>query len=201
MKNLLLLIFVSITINYVYSGDYATCKLIFKDSTVLNGIAKIPYMSDRKVKYQEKYYTSIKRFASDDVEELIFTIDTTTLRYRRILTYKNYGNKTINKSDSWLKVIKTGYLSLYYGYQPMSNAPAINMWYFKKENDTIAYYITGKYSGGLVFTVGTGHDFKQNASYYLSDNKELADKILSSEYKFDDIELIVDLYNDWYNNK
>jgi hypothetical protein len=54
-----------------------------------------------------------------------------------------------------------------------------------------------KYSGGTVLTLDHNSILKKNAADYLSDYAELGDLIEKGEYKIKDIELVVDLYNNW----
>jgi hypothetical protein len=199
MKKYLLILIFSISISNLFGSDFLPCKLTFKNGTTYTGYAKTPDMLDKTVRYKESLNSSAKDITSDDLTEIVFTQVGQDLFYQRVLTYKNYGNKKVNENDSWLKVLKSGYLNLYFGYERGMNSPSYNLWYFKKANDPVAYYITMKYSGGMAITVGTENNFKENASLYLGDYKELADKILNSEYKFEDIELVVDLYNQWHD--
>jgi hypothetical protein len=201
MKNFILTLISILTINYSFGADFIPCKLVFKDSTTIVGFATKPNMMDKKIKYKSNSNSVISEIVGDNLIEMLFYQDGKNICYQRVLTYKNFGNKKVDKKKSWLKVLKTGYVSLYYGFQPGINSPSINMWYCKKASDSIAFYISGRYSGGLVLTVGTESDFKKNASIYLGDNVELVDKILKSEYKFDEIELIIEQYNEWKDKK
>jgi len=180
---------------------YHPCKLVYKNGLSFEAYVKIPDMLDDYVRYKGHLNNPMRELPSGEFTELVFDKDGGKLTYQQILTYKNYGNKKANENDSWLQVIKTGYLSLYYGYESSMNGPSYKLWYFKKADDSIAYFITMKYSGGIGITIGTGDNFKKNASTYLADYKELSEKILNSEYKFDDIESVVDEYNRWYDAK
>jgi hypothetical protein len=200
--NILLAILTSILfLSGPFTFKFNPCRLICKSGLTRDAYSKIPDMMDNTITYKEEMNSIVKEVSSDIFTEIVFTKDGQELIYKRVLTYSNYGNKNVNESDSWLKVLKTGYLSLYYGYEPGLGGPSYNLWYFKKDNDPIAYYITMKYSGGIGITIGTGNNFKENASFYLSDYKDLSDKISNGEYKFEDIELVVDIYNKWHDTK
>lgn len=97
--------------------------------------------------------------------------------------------------------MKRGYVSLYYGFQQDFNSPGYNMWYCKKDNERIAYFITMKYSGGVGITIGEKSGLKKNASEYFKDNEELVKRISNSEFKYDDLQNIVDIYNEWFEKK
>ena len=188
-------------VSYVYGGELKPCRLIFKDSTELFGFAKMPNMMDKSIGFSSGINEEIKYFPSSELTDLLFYLDSSQVHYQRILTYKGYNNKKINKAKSWLKVLKNDYMSLYYGFEPGMSSPSMNMWYCKKANDSIAYFISMKYSGGLVLTIGKNSGFEKNASYYFGDYKELSESIMNSEFKFEDIELVVDKYNEWNNKK
>jgi hypothetical protein len=201
MKKFLFTFFLISAISNSFCANFIPCRLVFKDNTTKFGYANIPNMADKSIEYKENTNSVSDKILSDALIEIVFNQNDKNVCYQRILTYKNFGNKKVSKRKSWLKVIKTGYVSFYYGFQPGINSPSINMWYCKKVSDSIAYYISGKYSGGLVLTIGTEHDFKKNSSIYLGDNNELVDKILKSEYKFEDIEFIIEKYNEWKGEK
>jgi hypothetical protein len=199
-KQLLVIVLISI-VCHSFGADYIPCRLIFKNGTTKNGYVKIPDMLDKDIKFRDNIKSTTIEFPSDNLSEIIFTQENQEISYQRVLTYANYGNKNVNNRDSWLKVLKTGYMKLYFGFQTGFNSPSYKLWYCKKTDDSIAYFISMKYSGGFVITVGTENNFKENASFYFGDYKELADKIVNSEYKFEDLEQIVDLYNTWYESK
>jgi len=196
MKKVIFVVILVLTIIYSFGNDFVSCRLIFSDSTILIGYAKMPNMMDKYVTFMG-FDNETKKIYSDKLVCMIFSKENDTICYQRVLTYKNYANKKVDKRKSWLKVLKSGYMNLYYGFQPGTNSPSINMWYCKKANDSIAYFISMKYSGGLVFTVGTNNSFEKNASIYFNDYTELSTNILKGKYKFDDLELIVDEYNKW----
>ena len=201
MKSFLFCISFILLVTNSFGAGFIPCILIFRDSTSREAFAKIPDMMDYQVKYRDNMNSGKKEISSDDLIEIVFKQDSGNISYQRILTYKNYGNKHVSSDKSWLKVLKTGYMTLYYGFEPASNTPAINMWYCKKAKDSIAYFISMKYSGALVMTFGTGQAFRKNASVYFGDYKELADDISKSKYKFEEIEKVVGLYNDWKGKK
>jgi len=143
-----------------FCASLIPCKLILKDSSVLIGFANIPDMMDAYIKYQSDEKADCKKILNEDLISAVFTKDNKEVFYQRVLTYKNYGNKRANKTKTWLQVLKIGYMSYYYGFQSGYNSPSMKLWYCKKSNDTIAYFISMKYSGGLAITVGTGSTFR-----------------------------------------
>ncbi len=169
------------------------------DSTEISGKAIKPNMMDKTVSFISENSEKIL-LKSDDIQSITFYLDGTTIKYERVLTYRNYSNKYFNKNKSWLEVKNSGYVTLYYGYQPGINSPNLNLWYCKSQDETVAYFISMKYSGGLVLTIGTESDFVKNASFYFNDYPELANKIITKELNFNDLSTIVDIYNNWKEN-
>ncbi len=182
-----------------FGAGYLPCKLIYNERKVQTGYAKIPEIKSAIVKFKENMDSKVYEIPSDDLYQIVFTQDNKDFYYERILTYKkNFEDIRVSEDKSWLKILKTGYMSLYFGYE--MDSPSSSIWYFKKAGDPMAYYISEKF-GIWILTVDSEYDFRENASFYFGDYKELADKILNSEYKFKDIELVVDLYNSWHDNK
>lgn len=199
MKKIVISMFLILTIQIISASGYTTCKLIMNDNTEKLGQALKPNMMDKTIKFISENSQRIK-LKSDEIQSIEFIEDGRTVKYDRVLTYRNYSNKNINKNKSWLEVLKSGYVTLYFGFQQGINSPNMNMWYCLRKNEKVAYFISMKYSGGLVMTVGTGNEFVKNASFYFSDYSDLVGKIKSKEYKFDDLSTIVDVYNGWKEN-
>lgn len=181
----------------VFAQKYELCHIIKTDNSILKGKAKRPQMFDKTFKF-EKRDKKIE-FTFDEIKELQFFEGTDTLKYRPIITYKNYGNKKVNKRPSWLRVEKEGAVDLYFGYQEKNMEPYLNMWYLKKKEDETAYFIAVKYSLiiPIVMTLGHNTSFEKNAAKYLSDYSELSQNIKDGAYKLKDIETVVDIYNSW----
>lgn len=185
-----LLLITSLSIN---AQKHEACQIIKSDNSIDTGWAKPPQMRDETIKFYSD--NTNKEISTEEIKEVQFFIETDTIVYRPIITYKGYRNKKVNNFPTWLKVEVEGAVDLYYGFQTDLNQPNRNMWYLKKKEDEIAYFIAVKYSGGLTMTAGHNNAFKKNASTYLSNHKELSAKIEEGSYKLEDIKKVVDLYN------
>ena len=201
MKRILLLVIIIVLTFNLFGRELIPCRIILNDKTEIEGFSSFPNMLDKTIKFFKNQDSKEIKISNDDISKILFFTDNDTIHYEQVLTYKNYGNKHENKRKSWLKVVIRGYVTLYYGYQQDMNGPAYNMWYYKKEKEKIAYFITMKYSGGIGITVGAKSTLKKNASAYFKDNEELVKKISNSEFKYDDLEQIVKIYNKWIENK
>lgn len=186
--------------SYSCIAELIPCKLILNDSSIVTCLSTIPNMSTKIIKYRDSEKSELKEIPSDDLTAMVFIKDNIEIIYHRLLTYQYYKNKKVNKKKSWLKVLKSGYMSLYWGYQPGLSSPPMVMWYCKKADEEIAYFISLK-STGLVINVGSGDTFEKNASVYFSDYKNLSDSISKGLYKLKDIEALVDEYNKWISGK
>lgn len=200
MRKLIISTFLIFTFQIISASVYTTCKLIMSDNSEKFGQAMKPNMLDKTIKFVSENSQQIT-FKSDEIQSIEFTENGKFVRYERVLTYRNYSNKNINKTKSWLKVEKSGYVTLYFGFQQGINSPSMNLWYCLRNDEKVAYFISMTYSGGLTMTVGTGSTFIKNASFYFSDYPELVNKIKVKEYKFNDLGTIVDVYNNWKGNK
>lgn len=199
MRKIIIFTFLILLFQTISASELITCKLIMSDNTERFGQAMKPNMLDKTIDFVSKNSERII-LKSDEIKSIEFTEDGKTVRFERILTYRNYSNKNINKTKSWLEVKNSGYVTLYFGFQRGINTPNMNLWYCLRKDETVAYFISMKYSGGLVMTVGTGSEFVKNASFYFSDYPDLVSKIQSKEYKFNDLSTIVDVYNKWKEN-
>lgn len=180
----------------IFGNGYRSCELYYKDGNIRFGSAMVPNMNDKIIYFKSKVTTEYEQLSSDSLEKIVFTAPDGPI-FLRVRTYKNYGNKKINKSDSWLRLLETGCLEAYSGFQTNPNTPAMELWYFRKSSDEIAYFITMKYSGGMVMTLGNKSTFKNNASNYLQDYPELSQEILDKKYNDRDMIEVVNRYNDW----
>ena len=201
MKKITAALTILLMASYSCTAELIPCKLILIDNSIITCLSTIPNMSTKTIKYRDSEKSELKEIPSDDLSAIVFTKDSVEINYQRLLTYQYYKNKKVNKKKSWLKVLKSGYMSLYWGYQPGLGSPSMVMWYCKKADEEIAYFISMKHIGGLVITVGSGATFEKNASVYFSDYKTLSDNISKGKYKLQEIEAIVDEYNNWILEK
>jgi len=198
MRKSILIILVLFVAMQGYASDYFACKVVLNDSTVLNGYSKKPNMMDKYFKLRKATEKTDQQFTSDQVKAIFFYDDQQAVTcYEPVFTYRNYSNKTPLKTKSWLQLVSTGYVKLYLGYQPGTNSPNMNLWYCKKTEDQTAYFITMKYSGGIVFTVGASNDLIKNASIYFADYPVLVEKIKQKQFKTDNLSALVEEYNAW----
>ena len=198
MKKNILVILVLLVAMQVCATDFFVCKVFLNDSTVVAGISRKPYMMDKYFKLLNKKGETEHQFPSDQVKYILFYDDNHNATcYEPVLTYKNYSNKKGSKSKSWLQIVSSGYVKLYYGYQPDMNSKNKNLWYCKKAGDTIAYFITMEYSDGAVPATDPNNELIKNASVYFADYPALVEKIKQNQFKIGNLTLLVEEYNAW----
>jgi len=180
----------------LFGNGYRACELYYKDGHIRFGSAMVPNMNDKIIYFKSKANPDVERLSSDSLEKIVFTAEGGPT-FKRVRTYKNYGNKKINKSDSWLTLLESGCLEAYSGFQTNPNTPPMELWYYRKRGDEVAYFISMKYSGGMVMTLGNKSTFKNNASNYLQDYSELTQDILNKKYDDGDLIEVATKYNEW----
>src|SRR5690606_17500169 len=96
MSKLYFLIFLLITSLSISAQKHEACQIIKSDNSIHTGRAKLPQMRDETI----KFYTdnTNKEINTEEIKEVQFLIETDTVVYRPIITYKGYGNKKVVKS-------------------------------------------------------------------------------------------------------
>jgi hypothetical protein len=179
---------------------YTPCIMFYNDGLVKEGFALPPNRTEDYVKFKTDMSSYIPELVySKELDEIIFRVNSKEIHFRTESIFKGIEKKSVSKRKFWMAIVKDGYMTLYYGKQPISNGPSQNIWYCKKTDDPAAYYIVSAAAPGYM-TISFGYEqtFTKNASEYFKNYEELAEKIKNSEYKFKDLLLIVDLYNEWY---
>lgn len=201
MRKITTLIIMMFIIQNIFGSMYTPCRLIMNDGTINYGQTDEPGMFDKEIVLRSTDMF-ISLYASDSIKSIIFSGDEGEVRYDRVRKFKGFSNKKASKSKIWLKVLKSGYLTLYFGLIPAYfNSPGQKQWYFRKQDDEFAHFLTLKYFGGLILTIGSGKSLIDNSSKYLNDCPELVTKIKTKEYRLHDIDKIVDEYNFWKLNQ
>ena len=193
------LLFVTLTISIV-NAQFEEASIYMNDGTTLTGECRIPKMLDKNIVIKQHKNSSRIKLKKENIDSIVFTIDGESVKYVKEVTPRGYGNKKLNKTKSWLRVEISGFVSLYKGVETQMGSPGMNLWYCKKEDENNVYFITNKYSGAMVMTIGNKKLFKKFASEYFKDNSELVQKI-NTEYSNKDLSKVVNEYNDWITHQ
>ncbi|OIV41928.1 hypothetical protein [Flavobacterium johnsoniae] len=204
-----------ITFNFGMGEQKADAIIFKKDKQKINGIVKFPSFEDKKVKI--KVGEENEKFASSDVDSIQIFDSNKKLSYTFIWTktkvYKKKGTEFKVIDERWICKIMTGKASLFlggeeYGIKEVKvedektkEKVKVNKMqvvskevnhYLKRSNEDFPVLVS---MSSNALSAGYNAFFKEYGVYYFSDNPEIAKKIEEKEYKYDDIEKVVNLYN------
>jgi len=124
--------------------------------------------------------------------------------------YKNANNKKVAKDPIKAeKILELPSITLYRAYAASSfttsggtNQYATvdvsdTFWYCLRPGEEVAYIVSWTFNT----QINKNNIFRKNAAEYFKDYPELSQKIKNKEYKYDDIEEVVTMYNQWKSGK
>lgn len=204
-----------ITFNLGMGEQKADGVVYKKDKQKVSGIVYFPGFEDKKVKikvadknekHASKEIDSIQIF--DENKKLSYTFEWTKTK-----VYKKKGAEFKIIDERWICKTITGKVSLYlggeeYGIKEVKVkdektnekvkerkmqvvSKEVNH-YMKRNNED---YPTLVSMSSNAFSAGYNAFFREYGVYYFKDSPEIAKKIEDKEYKYDDIELLVNLCN------
>lgn len=197
-------------------GEQKADAVIFKkDKQQVSGIVQFPDFEDKKVKI--KVGENNEKYLASEIDSIqLFDADkklSYTFLWTKTKEYKKKGTEFKVKKEGWLCKTMRGKASLYlggleYGIKNVKIkdeetnekikeakmqvvSKQVNH-YLKRSNED--YPILVSVSSNAL-SAGYNAFFRNFGVYYFSDNPEIAKKIEEKEYKYDDIEKVVNLYN------
>jgi hypothetical protein len=191
MKSIAILVAMFFCCSFANAGQYMQAKIIFRNDSVLTGLASLPndppdapifYKEDKKAKSRKIVYTDIKTI-------IYFFESGKTLEYDVVWT--DIGSGRNHHQEKYLKAVVRGAVTLY--THVAFNGP--NKYdqdtYFLclrpgEETVTLISGSFGKYKKDL---------FRQAFAEYFKDDPELVSKIMAGQYKWSDMDQIVNEYN------
>lgn len=205
-----------ITIYRFGLGQQNADAIIFKkDKQQINGVVHFPDFEDKKVKI--KVGEKNEKYAANEIDSIqIFDAEkklSYTFLWTKSKVYKKKGTEFKVIKEKWLCKTIIGKVSLYlggleYGIKEVkvkneetnekikeSKMEVVTKdvnHYLKRTNEDYPVLVSVS-SNGL--SAGFNVFFKEYGAYYFSDNAEIVKKIQDKEYKYDDIEKVVNLYN------
>lgn len=197
-------------------GQQKADAVIFKnDNQKVSGILHFPDFEDKKVKIKvgennEKYDASaIDSIQIFDAEKKL----SYTFLWTKTKVYKKKGTEFKVIKERWLCKTMNGKASLYLGGEEygIKNVKVkdeetnekikeakmevvskeVNH-YLKRKNEDYPILVS---VSSNAFSAGYNAFFRNYGVYYFNDSPEIAKKIDEKEYKYDDIEKVVNLYN------
>lgn len=197
-------------------GQQKADAVIFKkDKQTVSGILHFPNLEDKKVKI--KVGDNNEKHLASEIDSIqIFDADkklSYTFLWTKTKEYKKKGTEFKIVKEKWLCKTMNGKASLYlggeeYGIKEVKVkdeetnekikeakmqvvSKQVNH-YLKRSSED--YPILVSVSSNAL-SAGYNAFFKHFGVYYFSDSPEIAKKIEDKEYKYDDIEKVVNLYN------
>nr|WP_294931788.1 hypothetical protein [uncultured Flavobacterium sp.] len=183
-------------------GEQEANGIVFKkDKQQISGEVNFPKFKDKKVKI--KVDGKNQKLVSADIDSIqIFDISKKqvyTFVRTKTKRYKSKGTEFKVIDEGWICLIKKGKTSLYlggleYGIKKDSMRVVTHdfNYYLKKKTDDFPILVSTAVNGG---GIGFNVFFKEYGQYYFSDNPVIVEKIKNKEYKYEDIQKVVDYYN------
>lgn len=207
---------------YVGMGQQKAEGIVFKkDNQNVSGTVHFPGFEDKKIKV--RVADKSEKFAGKDIDSVqIFDENKKviyTFFYTKTKVYKAKGKETKIAKEGWICKTIEGKVSLYLGgvaygikddkiegdviKEGNTKADKIKIrkmkvvskqvnHYLKRKNEDYPTLVSMSSNGA---SVGFNTFFREFGVYYFNDNQEIAKKIEEKEYKYDDIEEVVNLYN------
>lgn len=204
-----------ITFNFGMGEQKANAVVFKKDNQKVSGIVNFPSFADKKVKI--KVGEENEKYASSDIDSIQIFDDNKKLSYTFIRTktkvYKKKGTEFKIIDEKWICKIISGKVSLYLGgeeygikdvkvedektkekikVKKMQVVSKEVNHYLKRNNEDYPVLVS---LSSNALSAGYNAFFKEYGVYYFNDDAEIAKKIEDKEYKYDDIEKAVNLYN------
>lgn len=208
MKSKILSLFVFVLISAtINAADFIPVKLIYLNGEEQTGYAKHVSIGPIKhILFKTTENAKKQKILSNNLKTIIYSYSNgTKIEYDRMRMYQTGADKKPSKRFYWLEVIKRDYLTMYRGIaqrltfnenRSVKMGPEPPNRLFHRAGEDGATFIS------LGFKVLNGNSvFKFSAQRYFKDYPELSKKIKNKEYKWDDIEEVMELYNKWYAEK
>lgn len=197
-------------------GQQKADAVIFKkDKQTVSGIVHFPDFEDKKVKI--KVGDKNEKYAAKEIDSIqIFDADkklSYTFLWTKTKVYKKKGTAFKVIKENWLCKTIIGKVSLYlggleYGIKEVKVKDEVTNekikeskmevvskevnHYMKRSNEDYPILVSVSSNGA---SIGFNVFFKEYGAYYFSDKPEIVKKIQDKEYKYEDIEKVVNLYN------
>jgi hypothetical protein len=197
-------------------GEQKADAIVFKkNKQKISGIVRFPGFADKKVKI--KVGEENEKYASKDLDSIQIFDANKKLSYTFVWTktkvYKKKGTEFKIIDENWICKMIEGKASLYIGgeeygikevkvedekikekvkEEKMKVVSKDVNHYLKRSNEDYPVLVS---MSSNALSAGYNAFFREYGVYYFKDSPEIAKKIEDKEYKYDDIEKVVALYN------
>jgi hypothetical protein len=197
MKKIILVVMFFNICHVLFSQNAYQATLCFVDGSIKTGFAQVVNADSKFVIYKENESGKNEKIKSSELKRITYTNDGDSLEFDNIHVMVGLKQNKI-KGPYWLKVVKRGYASLYTVRTYMSSGGSsvgFTDYYIIREGEQGAQQISS------VAAAGSNNVFRSKAPKYFADFPQLAQKIKDKEYKYSDIETVLDIYNEWIESK
>lgn len=212
MKHVILLLI--LLLSSIASGQYFNAKIDFTDGTTKTGYAKVPRGMQKKIKFRNSPEEKVTKLNGDDIFTITFTVAdgrTYLLERNEVKTIvANKKGEILNRTSKWsgwfLREHSNPKLNFYYGghkYKINENGDLTIKssgqvgfteigYYLRRPHEKEVTYITAAQTSGI--QVNMERIFRNVLSVYLSDNRQLAERIKNKEFKSHQLKEIYNSY-------
>ena len=216
----LTIIFLFFVSSVVQGQSYFEAKLVLNDGTLKTGYAKVPDGGQKKVDFKVSLDGKSAKLNSDEIFSITFTLEDGRSHILERNQIKMIGTKKsgeilsrVGKKKVWLYVGHSDPVMNYYsagqkykidkdGDFRISSSGQTGFtgigYYLRRPEEEPVTYITARMSG-----IQIAHEkmFRNAVSTYLSDNKELVDRINNKEFKSKEVYEVYEIYISDKNTK
>lgn len=212
MKQITLVLFL-VLYSASHSQTFYKAELIFTNGDSETGYAKVPDATKNEVSFKQTPDAKPVKYKSDDLYTITFTTEngnsytleravskmirlkmtgeiTTQLNNYKEWYFRQYTDTKLNFYSAAEKYKINHKGEFKFSSEGQTEFPDINF-YLKRPSEEELTYITARVSGMQLFKEKS---FREVASTYLSDNKDLAERIKDKEFKSDQISDLYHIY-------
>lgn len=145
------------------------------------------------VRFKPWMEAEAEEIASTGLKTVILKTDSgRQQREYHLITVMAANGKKTGKEPVWMKLLEKGTLSLYL-HEIVSKQDGLDTF------EPGEYYCVkeGEEGGRQVAAYGNNHSFQSKGAAYFADCNELAEKIKSKQYSWENIQEVVRQYNQW----
>jgi hypothetical protein len=192
---LTIIFFISIT---ACANNYYDATVELSNGKLRKGLVESTLSTDY-ILFKSSKDSKEEKLESSTVTRVTFMIKGETREFQMLKVYLGWGQKRIS-DPMWLKVVEKGVATLYVNQTTMSSMDGLNSAGFQD------YYIirAGEPAAKMIANISTMNNnqtFRAKAPLYFEDYAELAAKIKSKEYTWQDMTTVVKEYNQWATKK
>lgn len=206
MKSILTVLLLGLLATGISANDYIPATLVFADGREMNGfVRRIEHAYAKHIRFKEALHLRSTKQPSKELKTVIFYDQNDTLEFDRLHSYHGWKRDKVAPA-MWLRVLERGHATLLHVSKPMRNTVKPNelsptrhehYWLCIRQGEDVASLLSVHSSNSLL----NNDTFRKKAPDYFKDYPELANKIRSKWYSYQQIHEVVRLYNQWASSQ